>query len=207
MYYICAPIGSFGNHLRWLLLLSNKFTINIPHQQSITIHQKMSWLFKYVYPDDRTWHNWLNYEWRFRKVIDTSDTIEFTHDNNILDTNENSSARFICTTISPDLAYRSYMKFNNNLNNSLIERFKVDTAKANHKIMHGIDDSRVLKIDSDMLWKPQLDRTLYMRVADWFDCDKQWLPAVQLHERWFSLQQKAEREFVRDVVNLYGDNG
>lgn len=206
MYYIYAPIGSFGNHLRWLLLLSDRFEIVINDHAYSTIDEKMAWLLDAVYPQERSWHNWLEYEWRYRKMLDSIGGIRFTHDNAILTHDEDNSARFICTTIAPELAYRSYMKFNNNLNNLPIDNFEGMIWASNRQI-DAVDDSRVLKINSELLWSPQLDRTLYLRATDWFQCDTQWTHAVQLHERWFSLQQKAEREFVRDVVNLYGDNG
>jgi hypothetical protein len=59
---IWAPWGAGGNHLRWLLLIDEKF--NFFNFQSIT--DKVNYILNSIYPLKRTHSNWLDYEWIWR---------------------------------------------------------------------------------------------------------------------------------------------
>ena len=61
---IVAHIGGCGNHIRWLCLLDQTFDIS-----SITKKDKFDFILNEVYGKDRTWHNWLTYEWKWRELL------------------------------------------------------------------------------------------------------------------------------------------
>jgi len=237
-YAILAPTGGFGNHLRWLCLLDDKFkfrfiankknwnwnlekynsikdptwpefdSTDISHypltvQQEIRdilnvfnvdftdLENKIEFINKEVYAPTRSWHNWLNIEWKFREVIDQY--IWFSHNDYI----DNFDKKIILN-ISPDLAYRSYVKLNSNLNNLSEEIFKkfgcsnIESSSSSDLVLNG-----------DILFQPTLDQKLYRQVIDYFDLDDHYDLANTIHNTWYTLHKKAERDIVLDLAKLY----
>lgn len=211
-FNILAPIGAFGNHLRWLLLLDDHFKLEVPMvplgKISInvattfpkvwitTLESKLAFIKTYVYSKARTWNNWLITEWYYRDFLHGS--IGFYHEVNRIDT----TPRCIAMLTDPDLAYRCYFKFNPNLNNTLPQDFKRYIARDNEYIQSHKQDN-VLTVHSSTLYNSVLDKDLYESVTQFFNLDNHYDVAQEIHALWYNLHQQSEKKFVNDVINLY----
>ena len=246
---IVSPVGGFGNHLRWLLLLDetynfntikNVFSIQIIENYNIfrgsdwpniedfsfdnlednikkeiknnfymdelivndllskiiNLEDKIKFIKSKVYPSSRTWHNWLHTEWRYRPVLDN--IIKFNHS---FDNNTFNLA--ICMTTTPELAYKSYLKFNSNLNNLLVSEFKDYVKKYNEKILPNTQSKNVLLLNSDLLFNEILDKNLYYSAISHFGLDDHYESANYILKIWFNLHKKAEKEIINDLKMIY----
>lgn len=196
-FNIIAPLGGFGNHVRWLILLDSSFTFNL--QDNIVLNnitQKIDFIKDFVYSADRTWHNWLQFEWRYREDLDTH--IQFGH--SLVEIGHPDKQTLILKT-NPDLAYKSYLKFNSNLNNRPRSRFTDDVNQINNLNVEG---DNFLLLNSDMVYQPTLNRDLYTTLINFFELDDLYNEANFIHTLWYKGQQRSEYEFVKDITELYG---
>jgi len=203
-YNVNAPIGGFGNHVRTLLLLSDKF--HLRYNNKIIAHKfdkKLKKIKILCYPSQKTWHNWLYYEWKTREHF--SAEILFSHDFDFIKNNKNTFAKIIALIINPELCYRCYLKINSNLNNTLRKTFIDHIESSNRKTLElAQQDSRVLPIEASHLFSPMLDREFYNSIIHWFDVEDRYETACELHETWYNLHIKSEQEFVQHVNEFYG---
>jgi hypothetical protein len=247
--FIASPVGGFGNHLRWLLLLDQQFTITIDNFNLIekynalkgadwpdavntiankdvsdaikaeikakfgdfltfgahrstysTETDKVDFIRYYVYNDNRSWHNWLAQEQTFRQQLDQH--IVFDHHYQ----NANADSLHIVTTINPNIAYKSYLKFNSNLNNLTKQEFLTQIADWNIAISDIANRNKnVLQLDGNLLYDNVLNKELYTTAIEWFNLTDHYELANKLHNVWFELHKKAEREIVQELNALYGD--
>jgi len=183
-YSIVSPIGGFGNHLRWLALLDSKFTSNSPSEQ-------VDYILSTIYFVDRTWHNWLIVEWNHRNSLNKK--IYFSHNNLI--TAENT----IFLKADPELAYKSYLKFNSNLNNESKNQF----LRYVNNFSNVIGTSNNTVLDSTKLFTETLDRDLYTQLITAFDLDDNYESAQIIHSRWYQLHKQAEIDIINDLTEIY----
>ena len=219
-YAINSPIGAFGNHLRWLLLLDEKFKFSLsvtPVSEAFTanptknqidtsptyefkeLQQKFNFIKTHVYNENRTWHNWLAIEWQYR--IQLASLISFNHD--YVHITPNTTVKTIATTISPTLAYKSYLKFNSHLNNTSKEKFQNVISNNNWHIKNLSNYHNLMIINSDNLFTPSLDSQLYKSMTDFFELTNLYDSANSIHQLWYNLHKKAEKEFVETVQQIY----
>ena len=189
---ICSPVGGFGNHLRWLLLLSPEFDIQI---KDITdkkiITQRM------IYPKYRTCFNWINTEWRYREIMNKY--ISFTH--NIEDEYDASvSNKIIAMTINPKYALKHYLKLNPLLNGHTVESF-LDSISMNNNSNTEFrvnQEDKMLVINANKLYNAVLDKELYKSAIDFFEIGNVYEQANDVHQMWYELHQQANS----DVLNV-----
>jgi hypothetical protein len=187
---VIGCMGGGGNHLRCLLLLDPEFSYFRDHAPD-----NYTFMKECVYPDDRNWQNWLNYEWRWRLGLDVS--IKFSHLNRI----ENDT-KYCALRTDPDLAFKHYVKFNTNLNTTLIHTFKEKIVEYNDKLDKSLKDN-ILVVNSIDLFKPTLDQTLYYTATEWFGLSNCYEQAAQIHQRWWTLVKRAEQEIILDLQKIY----
>ena len=105
--------------------------------------------------------------------------------------------------ISPELALRCYLKFNSSLNNITIPIFIEAHKKNNSNIVEYAKLNNRLLLNADILYTEVLDRDFYTSMIDYLGFDDNYESAAVIHARWYQLHQKAQREFVDYVTNLY----
>lgn len=206
-----APIGGFGNHLRWLLFLSlpGPITIsasclpNYPLDYSITLTDNadvLNFIKTEIYHPKRTWDNWLFTEWTWR--INAGNYIAFSHE--LDDINKNTEYKTIILTSSPELCLKSYFKFNSSLNIRTSNIFKNDTDLFNIKARSFAQHPNVMILDASIsLFQPTLDQALYNQIVDFTGLPNYYQEANEIHTLWYNLHRQAEREFVTYVNQLY----
>jgi len=210
-YAVNSPNGGYGNHIRWLLLFDPNFNFplqcctdlndepspNDPVHPFGSVNEKLDFIQNYVYNQHRSWHNWLTYEYRYR--IQLQSHIFFSHDYiNIMP----APVKTVVCTISPDLAYKSYLKFNSYLNRTTEDLFKRVTANNNWHVEHLATSNHHI-INSDKIFSPTLDRDLYEKMINFLNFSDLYDSANTIHQLWYKLHKKSEKEFVEHVQQLY----
>ena len=251
-YSVIAPTGGFGNHIRWLAMLDNKFTLPVQYSvwnqqhfdnikgpdwpefasfnampeyvkqeciemgwvptqdnQLTSVDRKVSFILDNIYNYSRTWHNWLYHEWQWRVILNDSiadsrqdavrgNLVAFRHDS--LDDIASIINTEYClkVTIDPNVAYKHYVKLNNNLNNTPIETFIELINQENllaAKYVHCVD--------ATMMFNETLVKTIYDKICTTFELENNYSAASIIHKRWYDLHIKAEKEIVKHFTDLY----
>ena len=237
---VVAPIGAFGNHVRWFILLDQQFDLEfLVNEESYNNLKGSSWpdyddyygqkfdgveqwiqdeikqkcnlafdslenkltAFKeQIYPPIRTWHNWLWYEWYYRKSLDT--LLDFKHSYEVIVGKE----KVVLCRINPELAWRSYVKFNSNLNVISKEMFMTMIAELtlHNEELAGQHPDNIMMLDTDILFNPILDRDWYKKLITWFGLNDNYETAQIMHGLWYEGHKRSEREIVRDLQKIYG---
>jgi hypothetical protein len=208
--WICTPIGGFGNHIRWMLTLDTKIQATINDRRInkfsdyYTIDDKMNFIINNVYGNFRSWNTWLNIEWAYRDAL--NNVLPYVHNipetHRLIDRGLLNSNAIMCT-VSPDLALRCYLKINSSLNAIRIDTFIESHKQDNLKIIKYAKLNNRLLLNADILYTEVLDRDFYASMIDYLGFDDNYESAAVIHAEWYQLHQKAEREFVDYVINLY----
>jgi hypothetical protein len=207
---VCAPIGGFGNHVRWLALLDPVFqfeltpltepkfkTISDPtrHIKFLDADTKLESFSTQIYSPDRSWHNWIWMEFLYRE--DLNKILVFNHRDSYIE----NVIKNLILTVDPELALRSYFKLNSNLNHCTPEVFKQQTTQFNLGTKGQNPENKIMNVDC--LYQSTLDRTFYNNMIEWFELSDCYDLANQVHGLWFDAHQRAEQEFVEYTNNLY----
>jgi hypothetical protein len=154
-----------------------------------------------VYPENRTWHNWLLFEWKYRNLLQEIFPIEHAFDYEI----ENPTDKHLFLSVTPKLAYYSYLKFNSNLNNCSPSLFQEMTNRwiQKTKLYCLKYPDHCLNLNGDILFNSVLDYDFYQTVTKFFNLDLKYDLANQIHNRWYHLHKKAEQELIIDLQNIY----
>jgi len=210
---VCAPIGGFGNHVRWLALLDPVFQFEatplaeprfkkIPdssrHIKFLDADSKLDSFRTQIYSSKRSWDNWLWMEFLYREDLD--EVLLFEHRGSQIDGIDKN----LVLTINPELALRSYFKLNSNLNHCTPNIFKKQVRQVVESALS--NSSKRLKnkiMNVDCLYQPVLDREFYNNMIEWFELTDCYELANQVHGLWFAAHQRAEQEFVEYTNYLY----
>lgn len=186
-FNIVSPIGGFGNHVRLLMLLDT---------QIFKCRDQIDFIKNNIYHAKRTWHNWLIIEWRFREILNKYAFL--THNFDDID----NPLKTVILTIDPNLAYKSYLKFNNNLNNTTVEDF-LKFAKLENEKHTSLASEKIKVLSSDILFNETLDRTFYNELVEFLDSNNLYDQACEIHQLWYQAHKRAEREIVEHFTLFY----
>ena len=202
---IISNIGGGGNHLRVLCLLDKSFDLG-----KLTQKPKLDFMLDEVYSDDRDWHNWLEREWRYHEIF--NDQILFTHPTNyphkdgemedIINNDEINPILYLMR--DPESCYRHYLKLNSSLNSRSKEQFLKDTDNDSLVMNYISKKKQKVKImQGDFLFNPKLQDEKIAEINRFFKIDIDINQAQQVHEKWYNLNRKAEKNIVKDIAKIY----
>jgi len=220
-FSITFPIGGFGNHIRWLMLLDDRYQLDIkladPQSEGlvnnrkhlenyksydfVSAESKLEFIKIHVYPNNRTWHNWLVFEWKYREQLQEILPIDHSYDFK----QHGPLEKELYLTITPDLAVNCYLKFNSNLNNTSPELMKKLIANFNHLVRRYClkFSKNSLSLNVDILFNETLDQELYQQIINFFGLNYNYDLANQVHKLWYNLHRKAEKEIILDLQKIY----
>ena len=201
---INSPIGGFGNHIRWLILLDDQFKFDLTLEDGTcvvcnSLEDKINFIKQHVYTDDRSWHNWLLTEKKFRFNLDK--IIFFDHFVKL--ERYLPTTKILGTTIDPVLAHRCYFKFNSNLNNNSEQLFRQTINDYNVSLAAMPEHPNLLKLNVDCLYAPELDKNFYQDLITFFELEDRYTNANEIHTMWYSAHVRSELQFVQYVLNFY----
>ena len=195
---IYAPIGGFGNHIRWLLLLDKNYKLELDGQILVSVEDKVKFITTTVYSNNRTYNNWLDYEFTWRRKLNL--VLKFTHDM----TDFFDDLMSIAVTVDPNLALRCYEKFNPGLNGISKEGFLKQIRKQNLMCEFATKAlNTVICIDSTKLFQPTLDKEIYNRAIEFLNLESNFDAASNIHQVWYMLHIKAENQWLANQNNLF----
>ena len=158
----------------------------------VTPEEKINFITDHIYNESRSWHNWLTMDWKYRTRFDQ--LIPLSH----YPTSQNNKT--IGLTMPPDLALKRYLKFNSSLNGATIPVFLKDVDDCNSALS---TNPNTRSWAADQLFSENLDPTIDAEMVSWVGLSDWYTEANYIHQLWFNLHKKAEKEFVRYVNNLY----
>ena len=164
----------------------------------VDLPSKIEFIKHSVYPTTRTYHNWLIYEWFFRSLFDKEIYVHHTIESNQFD-------KTLLLTMNAESAYKSYFKFNSNLNNIEKERFLIinDTNIKSNIDFVTKNNMNYVSFDSSILWNRELDFNFYKELILFFDLDDNYEAANLVHHLWFEGQIRSEQDLVNTVNLMY----
>jgi hypothetical protein len=207
---VCAPLGGFGNHVRWLALLDPVFQFEVTplveprfkkildssrHIKFLDVDSKLESFSTQIYSSKRSWDNWLWMEFLYREDLD--EVLQFEHRGSEIDEIDKN----LILTVDPDLALRSYFKLNSNLNHCTPEIFKQQTIQFNLGVNYRNPKNKIMEVD--FLYQSTLDKTFYNNMIEWFGLSDCYDLANHVHGLWFDAHQRSEQKFVEYSKNLY----
>ena len=201
---VIAPKGGFSNHVRWMLLLDNRYdwakygNYSLP---AFTPDEKVAFILDNVYYKSRKWFNWLADETSMRYAISRDVTV--SHELPIATRNTTYSPVIYCT-ISPKLAKREFMKWSSCVSTHM-GYFEQEVQSFNDKynnLEHTFTSPYSLVIDNTVLYKKTLDVDYYKAVINFMNLDDNYQQANIIHGRWFALHEKAGREVIPDMQKI-----
>ena len=197
MIFIFGYLGSGVNHLRWLVLMADCFSF----ANRITADDKLNFIETAVYPDSRTYKNWIKIEKRNKRLL-RPNNVKFDH--NVWKPEQykkilNNKSIFLDT--EPIECLRHYFMFMNNLNGIKNKDF-LHSVHLNRRVITE-ELKNLLVLNSSFLFERQLSKNVIKGIEDFLEVSIPYLQASKVHELWYDLKTKAESEFIHDVRTIY----
>ena len=201
---IIGPGCVFINHVRWLVLLDNKFSLPTPVVTLRKLEHKLKFIFDKVYHSSRTWHNWRPIECEYRFLIDPDCPVELHHHPQTKLPND----KIIVCKNDPQIAWRVCLYFCHNRDFNLevnqYEEFKNNLFHQFSKHDKFVQDHKsVLQLDNSMLYQDQLDKAYYQKIVDFLKLEDNYESANRIHKEWYQLHRSAEKQFLAYLNNLF----
>lgn len=196
VYGIRFPICAFGNHLRWLLLLSDKFT------WAESLESKVEFIMTAPYSKTRSWTNWLDLEQMYRDDFD-----QYIDVHHYLKSLSKKWDKTIHLIRDPQLCLSFLLTHSRSLNGGSVENFLDDVATANffsRKIASKeFYKDRALVLDAERLNCELLDKEFYNQCINFFSISDEYDTACYIHKCWYQLRTKAENDFIKFIKEFY----
>lgn len=187
-YGVCAPVGGYSNHLRWLLYLSKEF--------HLFGENKLTYIKLAVYNSRKTARNWIETEWKFRTILNKCIMLDHNIENIVV---TDDPMKIVVMIARPRHALKSYLKFNPTLNGHTVRTFMRhvdDDNKSNTRFTSS--NANTIVVDSSILYNPILDKELYTSIVAFLDIEDCYDNANEIHKIWYDLHVKAEKEVLLD---------
>jgi len=188
-YAIASPFGGFGNHFRWLLLLSKEFSL--PMNETAP---KIKFIEDHIYnPKKRNCFNWISIEKIFRFLLDKE--ILFSHHAELC----NSYDKLLILTIKPEAAFKNYLKFNPGYIHSK-EDFILFIENQNQK---NTKITNSLIMDVSILYSEVLNKGIYTKATEYFEIEDVYDDANYIHGLWYNLHKHGEKDILKILDNWH----
>lgn len=188
---IIFPTGLAGNHLRWLLFVDDRITSPFSDQSP---YSKIEFIKKNIYNENRTWNNWLSYEWQYRTQLDGE--IDISHNGSKMDLHTEGKELYLScdNTKLPSLHY-----FHINLGlNCMTPKDFVMTLKgwSTQGIKSRIAQYENKKVIScEPMFQPVLSPDWYVEVVEFFGFSNNYFLAQEVHKLHYNCRMKSARDF------------
>lgn len=203
---VSFPCGGGGNHLVHLMSLSTAFDC-VFQEFGIepSVKNKLDWIKKNIYHNNRTWYNWLETEWKYRKnysrVIRTIHEFYDWEDRTEINLPRNNipagSQILFLEFDAPETILNHYMHINLGLNNKTPDCFVQDHLDWQSEMF--FIKSRHFEsckfINGNILHQPVLDKNFYDQCCEWFGLEKFYNEASEIHSAWMQCRYQSARDF------------
>lgn len=203
---IVAPIGGFVNHIRWLLLLSEKYnnwtnlSIRVKPVFPFKLSKKVEYIENYIYPKERTAYNWLTFEWTYRTPLRDSIPVGhnmfFIENKCIKPDQENKTVVIDCPS---DISLYHYHKINPGLTGYNKKDYLefIDTENHINLTYKTFPKHQTFHIKAKDVYTEVLNIDAYQSIIDFFGVENNYEHANYLHQIWY---KKSEEEIQRIIT-------
>lgn len=197
---VCASVGGFANHYRWLLLLSEKYnSLDSLNANSFLrnnkafpwkVKDKVTFIRDNVYCAERNFSNWITHEWKFRGALDH--ILPVNHDIEVTSKSFKSDLvehKMLASILDPLECLRHYIKFNPKLNSFTEEGFLQRCKDEIQKIKTFVPktNEKILIVEGSRLYKSVLDESLYQEIINFFQLEDLYPYANEIHQMWYRI--------------------
>jgi len=189
---IIFPEGAGGNHLRWLLFLDPKY--QDPFNNYQTANDKLEFIQQQVYPQDRTWNTWLQYEWYHRHMLDEG--INLSHDYRDWQSLTDQPTLFV-TFANYQLPITHYFHINLGMNSTTPDQIKTKFLHR-HTVMQEIKQHQISTfnfVDGDTVFDSVLDPDFYQQLILTFGFSDLYDHAAKAHAAYSQCRKRSAQEF------------
>jgi len=216
MHRIAYPIGGFGNHIRWLCLLSPEYndfeTINSVgffingKMFYFDTDKKVNFIEEHVYPYTRDCFNYIEIELKFKnKINEYFLTTHYVEDF----WEAYGPHRSILVNCSVDTCIKHYFKFHPLWNGNpwkksgrdIFEQKILQMNEDNIKYT-SMENEKILQVNSDDLNTDTLNYELYTNICEFLEISNVYEHANTCHKLWYNLQKRSEQllcDFLKDA--------
>lgn len=160
------------------------------------IDAKVKFARDQLYPQARSWHNWIAWEYLYREQLQP--LVHMAHDY------DGGGGNTLLLTMDPQQAYLRYIKFNSFLNLMTREEFIDSAVDLNQKFRQLAGKlPNVHVMDAGELWTRQLPRDWYLEMCGVFGLEDRYDHAQQVHALWYEAHLRSEREIVAYFSEIY----
>lgn len=196
---IVFPGGAGGNHLRWLLYLDSSVA------EHLSINEKVDFILSEIYSKERTFHNWLPLEARWRYLDHYESFVKILHEPKddvpesttvflTFDDWDKVLVHYACLTgcFSSETMYNRYENFLHEFDKKIV--------------MCGINGPNKLILKSDVFFDNLLDRNYYNSVINLFGFEDHYEEAKIIHAKWAEARQRARNDFYKFYTSAFLKN-
>ncbi len=189
---IIFPEGAGGNHLRWLLFLDPKYTD--PFNNYLTPEDKLLFIQQQVYPKERTWNTWLQYEWRHRHMLDGG--INLSHNYQDWQSLTNHPTLFI-TFADYQLPITHYFHINLGMNSTTPDQIKTKFLLRDNAMQDIKQRQTPLFnfVNGDTVFDSVLDRNFYQQLTATFGFSNLYDYAAKAHAAYSQCRKRSAQDF------------
>ena len=187
---IIFPPGAGGNHIRWLMYFDKNF------EPEKSLDEKIQFIKENIYNEERTHHNWISIETKYRGIpYDSVIALRGNHNDPAYDIPE-AHTLFVKYKDSSN-PFEHYFCLNPSLNWKHPETFKkYFYTWFNEQIdAKGVLPSNKKVIFGDSLWNETLDKKLYSDIIDFWNLEDHYEYAAETHKLWNICKKRAYRDF------------
>jgi len=178
--------GVGGNHLRWLLFLDDKFP-------NMFESNKLDFIKTQVYNTNRTWNNWLLYEWKFRDKLNS--ILQLSHDT--AKSYQSIKELYLFTDINTYIAINHYYSINLGLNGQSLpdfsQNFVIETNKIKNIVINNPTNQKI--VSGDFLHEPVLCKNSYRDIINFYNFNDNYDLAFKVHQLYYQCRTKSLQDF------------
>lgn len=192
---IAFPNGAGGNHIRWLMYFDKNFD-KMHWASDKSPDNKLKFIETNIYPKERTWNNWTQFEWKYRKRYNHIINIDMQH--NEIHYVENKKIIILSFNDYTECAKRALMFiYSFKYDNSLTEIKEYYVTYCNHIKSHQFSTNEKV-IASDVIWEDVLDKNFYYDIINFWELEDHYDYAAKVHTLWINCQKQALTQFIEN---------
>jgi len=192
------PNGAGGNHIRWLMYFDKSFdTMHFSADKSPD--NKLSFIQEKIYPNERTWHNWAEFEWKYRKRYNHIVNIDMQH--NELPDAQNKKTIVLTFNDYMECAKRALIFIYFNKHDNTLDEIKEYYKLYDSQIKSQNYSSFEKVITGDVIWDNVLDKKFYYDIIDFWGFEDHYEYAAKVHTLWKNCQTRSLNQFIETCQN------
>jgi hypothetical protein len=196
---VYPPAGG-GNHVRWLMYFDKSFDpMHLTSDKSPD--NKLKFIETKIYPKERTWHNWLTFEWKHRRKYDH--IIALDSDHHTYKYKENNKTIIMSFNDYTECIKKFVVIISQFTDNwsiaDIIEEKWAASYDAGIKLQKISPFEKV--IASDVIWEDVLNKKFYYDIIDFWELEDHYEYAARVHKLWRDCQKQALVQFIESCKN------